>query len=62
MFKTEFFCIFFKKFKILYFVIIFVEVGLVELKLKVVAFCDTKIGPFLSKNGKNDVIFGLKWL
>ena len=26
------------------------------------AFCHTQIGPFLSKNGQNYVIFGLKWL
>ena len=43
-----------------YFVIILVQIWLVELKLKFVAFCYTQIGPFLSKNGQNYVNFGLK--
>ena len=40
-----------------HFIIILVEILLLELKLKFVAFCHTHIGPFLSKNGQNDAIF-----
>ena len=35
-----------KKLKFLYFIIISVEIRLVELKLKFVAFCYAEIGPF----------------
>ena len=59
--KRRFFAFFSrKKLKILSFIIILVEIWLVELKLKFVAFCHTQIGPFLSKNGQNYDIFGLK--
>ena len=35
-----------KKLKILYFIIILVKIGLVDLKLEFVTFCHTQIGPF----------------
>ena len=47
MLKTEVFHIFFKKkLKIIYFIMILVEIWLVESKLEFVTVCHTQIGPF----------------
>ena len=54
--KRRFFTFFQEKIKILYFIIILVEIWLVKLKLKFVAFVILKLARFYSKNGQNYVM------